>query len=120
MPPDREKPDAARHLARYGRLELNILVGQAVLQGEDLLLTQKEFALLYLLIQHKGQVVSQRELYETAWNLPITQNNLALKSSMSRLRRKLSGHGYRIVPVRGAGYRLEEVEKDAPAVEGEG
>jgi DNA-binding response OmpR family regulator len=77
----------ARVITR-GLLTLNILTGQAFLNGEDMLLTGKEFALLLLLVQDEGKTLSKEYLYETAWNAPMAGDGGALALTASR------GDGY--------------------------
>ncbi len=87
-----------------GPLTLNVILGQALLDGKDLLLTKKDFALLMLFTQNEGEVFSTDYLYEKIWKAPISGDTQAVKSAMSRLRKKLAGSGYTILPIRGEGY----------------
>ena len=50
-----------------GKLVLDITSCTASMEGRDLLLTQKEFALLSLFVQNQGQVISGEYLYEKVW-----------------------------------------------------
>ena len=73
----------------------------------DLLLTQKEFALLLVFVQNEGRSVSAEYLYEKVWKAPMSKDDSALKNAVSKLRKKLAGSGYKISSERGAGYILE-------------
>ena len=90
-----------------GRLSLDIPSGVATLDGVDLLLNKKEFALLLLFLQNPERCMDGAYLYETVWNAPMTGNSQALKSTLTRLRGKLLGSGWHIASSRGEGYLLE-------------
>lgn len=81
-----------------------------IIDGEQLVLTRKEFDLLLCLARHPGQVWSRTQLYGQVWNddLGISGEN-AVKSHIGNLRRKLAdmgkdyiqtswGVGYKFVP----------------------
>jgi len=82
----------------------------AWLGDEPLDLTQREWALLALLVANTGQVVSREDVL-TAWqtqpgdNAGLSSN--ALEVYVHRLRRKLGESGLSIRNVRGLGYLLE-------------
>lgn len=73
-----------------GALTLEIRANRALMFGADMLLTQKEFAVLLLLAEHEGQPISTERLYETVWKqAPDAGVGNAVKPVISRLRRKL-------------------------------
>lgn len=90
-----------------GRLTLDVAAGIAALDGTDLLLTQKEFALLLLFTQNGERIISNEYLYEKVWKQPMLGNNQALKKTLYRLREKIKGSGWRIDLSRGEGYSFE-------------
>jgi DNA-binding response OmpR family regulator len=87
-----------------GALRLDILAGQAFYGDEDLLLTKKEFALLLLLAQNEGKIVSAEYLYEKAWKQPLVGDKNAVQTAVSKLRKKIEPSGYDIATERGQGY----------------
>lgn len=90
-----------------GLLKLDVVSGQAFCGGENLLLTQKDFALLLLFIQNEDKAMSAEYLYEKVWKSPLNEDSQAIKSALSRLRKKLSGSGYTIFSQRYEGYIFE-------------
>ena len=90
------------------RLSLDVAVGVATLDGADLLLTQKEFALLLIFMQNAGRFISAEYLYEKAWKAPLSGDNQALKKTIHRLREKITGGGWRIEWSRGEGYSFKK------------
>ena len=90
-----------------GRLSLDVAAGVAMLDGADLLLTQKEFALLMIFTQNEERFISAEYLYEKVWKQPMKGDSNALKSALKRLRSKLEGSGYCIALSKGEGYQFE-------------
>ena len=81
-----------------------------VFRGDtQLSLSQKEFEILRMLMEHAGAVVSRADLVHGVWNLPLYEGSKTLDVHMSWLRRKLeddaSAPAY-IETVRGVGFRL--------------
>ncbi len=93
------------------RLRVDATLPQAWLGDEAMELTQREWALLSLLVTHAGRVVSREDVLETWATEPgevsagATSN--ALEVYIHRLRRKLVDSGLNIRNVRGLGYMLE-------------
>jgi DNA-binding response OmpR family regulator len=90
-----------------GRLSLDVTANTAALDGADLLLTQKEFALLLIFAQNDGRFISAEYLYEKIWKAPLSNSSDALKSSIKRLRGKIEDSGWQIEWSRGEGYIFE-------------
>ena len=92
------------------RLRVDATLPQAWLGDEALELTQREWALLSLLVTHAGRVVSREDVLESWQSEPGdgagTASN-ALEVYIHRLRRKLVDSGLNIRNVRGLGYMLE-------------
>lgn len=93
---------------RIGALELNALAGRALLNGRDLLLTPKEFALLEILLRRAPQYIPSRELYEAVWGMRSVDIR-TVRQHIRRIREKLGGDApVRIESEQGKGYRLVE------------
>lgn len=92
------------------RLRVDASLPQAWLGDEPLELTQREWALLSLLVTHAGRVVSREDVLETWQAEPgdsLSAASNALEVYIHRLRRKLVDSGLNIRNVRGLGYMLE-------------
>jgi len=76
-----------------GALQFDIIASRAYLDGEDLLLSPKEFALLLLLVQNEGNLVSAAYMYDSIWKQQQSADNSAVRTAISRLRKKL-GDGF--------------------------
>lgn len=101
----RQAPPSAG-LAR-GPLALDTVAHRAFLCGRDMLLQPREYAALLYLVRHEGEAVTAGRLYEAVWALPAQHSVAAVKTALSRLRKKLEGSGYTITFHRGAGYCFE-------------
>ena len=103
----RQRMKPAENLVR-GPLTLSIVSNSAYVNGEDLLLTVKEFALLLLLVQNEGKVLTKDLIFQKIWEQPLNQDNQALYTVVSRLKRKLEPYSQvvHLTAVRQEGYRL--------------
>ncbi|WP_189931264.1 response regulator transcription factor [Streptomyces sulfonofaciens] len=73
--------------------------------GRPLALTGKEFGMLQVLLGARGAVVTSEELLERVWDAHADPFTNTVRTTLSRLRRKLGGPEL-IETVTGAGYRL--------------
>jgi DNA-binding response OmpR family regulator len=76
----------------------------------ELHLTNKEYALLQLLLEQAGRVVTRETAAERVWGDPQTAASKTLDMHVSWLRRKLGDEAAaprRLVTVRGVGFRFE-------------
>lgn len=91
-----------------GCLTLDVAAGVAIMDGVDLLLTQKEFAVLLVFVQNPERFIDGQYLYEKVWKQSQIGDTGALKSTIKRLRNKMEGSGWQISWSRGEGYCLEK------------
>ena len=90
------------------RLSLDVAAGAATLDGTDLLLTQKEFALLLIFTQNEGRFISAEYLYEKVWSQPMAGDSQAFRKALHNLRRKIEGSGWQVEWSRGEGYCFQQ------------
>jgi DNA-binding response OmpR family regulator len=90
-----------------GALTLRPAPMTATLNGKDLMLSRKEFALLMFFIQNENRIMGAEYLYENVWGSPMAGDDNAIKVTLSKLRKKISGSGYTIAAEYGEGYRFE-------------
>jgi len=96
---------AAPPVLVHGDLRLDTARHVVTRSGERLTLTPKEFAVLQLLLQAQGAVVSAEELLERVWDEAADPFTATVKVTVSRLRAKL-GNPPLIETVPQAGYRI--------------
>ena len=100
----------------FGPLRLDTLSLTAFLKEEDLLLTQKEFSVLLLLIKNANHTIDKEQLYRSVWGQPLAGDGRALYTVISRLKKKLEQKesGISIALQRAEGYRLERAQEPKP------
>lgn len=105
----RATPTAAAPL-RLLDLELDPLHRAVTRGGRPISLTNREFALLELLLRHAGRVVPKTRIAEKVWEVDYDMGSNVIEVHISQLRRKLDrafpdqpplletviGHGYRL------------------------
>jgi len=99
----------ATHVLKSNGIELNIDRWTASVQGEDVMLTSKEFGLLRELLEAKGRVLTREALLHKIWGhekeLDISTRTVDIH--LSRLRRKLGPASNQILTIRNVGYRMD-------------
>ena len=76
-------------------------------EGHETVLTQKEFELLCLLLQNRGQVFSRERLIEQVWGYAFTCETRTVDVHIRTLWQKLGPAGAYIQTVRGYGYKID-------------
>jgi two-component system OmpR family response regulator len=94
--------------AELGPLTMDLNARRAMLSGQDLTLTAKEFALLQVLTLKSGQVLTKEQLIGRLTDFDQDMSANALDILIHRLRKKLEGSGLSIRTLRGFGYLLEQ------------
>ncbi|MNW68436.1 Transcriptional regulatory protein TcrA [compost metagenome] len=80
--------------------------------GVGIDLSKKQFAILQILMEADGGVVSSEELLEKAWDVNADPFTAVVRVTMSSLRKRL-GEPTPIETVTGVGYRLVDPEFSA-------
>ncbi|MDQ6879173.1 MAG: response regulator transcription factor [Candidatus Dormibacteraeota bacterium] len=92
-----------------GPMALDTSAHLLVVEGHDVDLTAKEYAILEVFLLHKDQVISRDQLIEHVWSYDFDSGPNLVEVYIARLRRKLTEAGAAdpFVTVRGAGYRFD-------------
>ena len=96
---------------RIGGIELNDKSKEVTLDGEIVNLTPLEFDILKLLMTHKGEVLSPRDIYEKVWNETVIGAESTVAVHIRHLREKLeydSANPRYLKAVWGHGYKMDE------------
>lgn len=93
-----------------GSLRLDPATRQAWRNGTEVELSPKEFALLDVFMRHAGQVLSQQQLLDAAWDFDYEHRSNVVEVYVRYLREKIDRpFGVETLEtVRGAGYRLRK------------
>lgn len=107
--PAGETLDAALSL---GPLTIDFAFRRVQLNGVEVALTRKEYAVLAQLARHPGRVITQQQLLKDIWGPSHTENSHYLRIVVGHLRQKLADDPTRrrfIATEAGVGYRLLEI-----------
>ena len=95
-------PDAT--ILRVGELSLDLRTRRALVDGQSVELTAREFLLAEVFCRHPDQVLSREQLLSQVWGFDFDPGSNVVDVYIRYLRRKLGAD--RIQTVRGMGYRL--------------
>lgn len=76
-------------LLRIGDLEIRPREGLALVGGQALTLSVREFALLAVLASRSGRIVARRELYREVWGGELRDGDRSIDVYVHKLRSKL-------------------------------
>ena len=94
-------------------LELNFFRRQVTRGGQQINLTQKEFALLELFLRRRGEVLPRSMIASQIWDANFESNSNVIEVAIRRLRAKIDDNfePKLIRTVRGFGYVCEDFKK---------
>lgn len=92
----------------HGKLKLDLRTRRAAVEGREVDLSAREFALAEAFLRNPGQVLSREQLLSRVWGYDFDPGSNVVDVYVRYLRNKLgAGH---FVTVRGMGYRLVDSE----------
>lgn len=106
-------------IRRYYRVDNNekIVVGSITLDnktrkvfcsGEEIFLSSKDFKILRLLMQNKGQVLEREQILVKIWGFDFDGSDRTVDTHIKRIRKALGKEKDRILTVVGSGYCFKE------------
>ncbi|PJI28736.1 MULTISPECIES: heavy metal response regulator transcription factor [Acinetobacter] len=106
----RRVPRLEQEAYQVAGLVLNRLRHEVYRNEQKIELSQKEFALLQLLMEHQGQVMTRSQIASMVWNINFNTDTNVVDVAIRRLRSKIDDHytPKLIHTVRGMGYKLDE------------
>lgn len=108
---------ATSNTLQIADLELNLSSRQAVRSGQRIVLTNKEFSLLELLLRKQGEVLPRSLIASQVWDMNFDSDSNVIDVAIRRLRSKIDDpYEIKLIhTVRGMGYKLEaRVEHHTP------
>ena len=92
----------------YADLRLDLIQRQVYRDQKLIPLTAKEFALLQLLMQHAGEILTRAQIASQVWNINFETDTNVVDVAIRRLRSKVDDdYTHKLIhTVRGIGYRL--------------
>lgn len=98
-------------ILHLGDIELNSSNYQSWVGGKEIKLTHKEFLLLKLLIENKGNVCTRKQIIEDIWDIHFDYDTSVIDVFMNSIRKKLGmkKEDQRIQTIRGVGYIAHDI-----------
>ncbi|MGB9185342.1 MAG: response regulator [Solirubrobacteraceae bacterium] len=96
---------------RVGELSIDLLDRRVTRDGEEVHLTRIEFDILRVLAQHRGRLVTQRQLLQDVWGPEYGHETHYLRVHVAHIRAKLERDPSRpthLITEPGVGYRLRD------------
>ena len=101
------KPKAKERILKTDGLEVNLDEHTVTGDGQNIVLTYKEFELLKLFLSNPGTAFTRDRLMEEVWGTDYCGETRTVDMHIRTLRQKLGRFGEMIKTVRGVGYRME-------------
>jgi heavy metal response regulator len=110
----RRPPLQAEPIMQLGDLVMDLSRHEVRRAGQVIELSQREFALLELLIRHPNQVLTRTQIMEHVWNFNFYSETKVVDVYIGYLRRKIEqDYAYPLIhTIRGVGYRLSAEGRD--------
>ncbi|MBO9706228.1 response regulator [Arthrobacter sp. Y-9] len=105
----RRVQDFAPGVVEAGALRIDLSASSVTRDGERVHLTPREWAVLQLLVENSGKLVTQQHLLRSVWGPAYTEETQYLRVYLAQLRRKLErdpAHPEHLVTEPGMGYRF--------------
>jgi DNA-binding response OmpR family regulator len=102
-------PDKASKetMLQFETLTIDFIRKKASIQGNDIVLTKKEFEILCLLLHHPNKVFSREDLLAKVWSEDVYVTDRTVDVHITRLRKKIIPYDKHIVTRLGYGYCFE-------------
>jgi len=104
----RRGPALRNEIVTLGTVTLDFGRRQLVVQGERMLITAQELAILEVLAAHRSRPVSRDHLIEAVWGTVTRSTGNSLEVLVARIRRKLGSSASLLRTVRSVGYAFGE------------
>lgn len=92
---------------RFRGLVVNLEQKSVIIDGTEVQFTRTEYALLSLLLSHRGEVFSREQLMDRVWH-DVVVSDRTVDVSITRLRKKLGPYAAHIANRAGFGYYFAE------------
>ena len=92
-------------------MKLNLAEKNVVIHGAEIMLTNREFEILYLLAKNPGRIFSKEQIYDIVWQEPYSGDYNIVTSHIRHIREKIEDNPSKplyIQTVWGIGYRFNK------------
>ena len=102
-----QKKGTTGNILQYKTLQLDTERIKAIIDGNEIALTKKEFEILKLLLENINHVFSREEILSRVWKDEVYVLDRTIDVNITRLRKKIGEYGKNIVTRLGFGYCFE-------------
>lgn len=88
-------------------LLIDELSRRVTVNGEEVILSPKEYELLLYLVKNSGIALTRNQILDNVWGVDYYGDTRTVDTNIKRLREKLKDKAYLITTIRGSGYRFE-------------
>lgn len=94
----------------HQNLMMDLNTHQIFVNGHEVALTQKEFALLEFILRNKGKVCTRSRIIEHVWDIHFDYNTSVIDVYINALRKKIDANTDKslITTIRGVGYIIKD------------
>ena len=103
---DRFASQTSQQPIRLGNTHIDPASREVTINSQTISLRAQEFDLLWVLTQHRGQVLSREQLLRMAWGYDYVGQTRTVDVHIAHLRKKLAESDVHIETVTGVGYKL--------------
>ena len=90
-----------------GKISLTPASHKVFVEGQEIVLTHKEYELLYLFMLNPEQIFSREQLLNRIWGYDFEGMTRTVDTHIKTLRQKLGDEGKHIVTLIRSGYKFE-------------
>jgi two-component system alkaline phosphatase synthesis response regulator PhoP len=97
------------HSYYFADIEVSMTRGEVLKSGEPVVVSAKEFHLLYFMLQHEGELLTRERLLDEVWGYDALPTTRTVDVHIAWLRQKLEvdqRHPKHILTVHGMGYKF--------------
>ena len=102
----RYQPKQTKQMVVRDGMVIDLKEHVVTIDGEEIILTYKEFEVLRLLAANPGVLYTREEIFQAVWDMEYSAENRTLDVHIRRLRQKLGEYGNDLETVRNVGYRM--------------
>ena len=95
-------------VVKFGDLELDVVSRSCTIDGEEVMLTKREFDLLHLFLTIRNKIFTRDEILRRIWEKNIYVVDRTIDVNINRLRKKIGKYESNIITKEGYGYGFKD------------
>lgn len=95
---------------KFEGLEIDLIGRNVLVDGAPVMLTPKEYELLFYMVKNRGVALSREKLLSDVWGFNFFGDDRTVDTHIKMLRANLKQYRKYIVTLRGMGYKFDDAE----------